>query len=204
MTDTTILPTVPAYVQVDRGDHQNHHHGLTEKDALSLAVRSLVDNVNAVTVAVTANGAANSLATEKTGAANELATNVQGLAGQLATEKTAAAIQLANSLAFSNTQNLLISGFKDGRYDASVNAAATALASATNTAAIQLTSAQNTAAIQAAAAECCCEIKTLVISDGQKTRDLINQLQDLNKAVELVDAKQEITLLKMKNVAITS
>lgn len=123
---------------------------------------------------------------------NHVAIEKVGAADQIATEKTAAATQLALSLASSNTNNLLISGFKDGRYDAAVNAAAVALASATNTAAIQKN-----------IDDCCCEMKAAIddtedkiLDDGQKTRDLINQLEDLHHAVELADLKIELALAK--------
>ena len=36
------------------------------------------------------------------------------------------------------------------------------------------------AAAAAKAAECCCELKTAIISDGQKTRDLINSITEQN------------------------
>jgi hypothetical protein len=80
-------------------------------------------------------GAANQLATEKTGAAGALAVEKIGAAGQLATEKTAAASQfvtrdafaavaLGQAKGFSETQNYLISGFKDGRFDSATATAA--------------------------------------------------------------------------------
>lgn len=121
--------------------------------------------------------------------ATDIAVEKNGAANELATEKTAAATQLANSLAFSNTQNLLISGFKDGRYDAAVNAAASALAAATNT-----------AAIQASLAECCCEIKEKITSDGQITRDRIDEINDLQQAVRLQVANAELIANKLPPV----
>lgn len=116
----------------------------------------------------------------------DIAVEKNGAANQLATEKTAAAIQLSSSLAFANTQNLLISGFKDGRYDAAVNAAASALAGATNT-----------ANIQASLASCCCELREKISEDGQKTRDLINSIDSLKNATELAEVKMELALSKI-------
>lgn len=116
----------------------------------------------------------NHVAIEKVGMSGLLATEKTAAATNLAVEKTAMSNHLATSLAFSNTQNLLISGFKDGRYDA----------------------ATNTAAIQAALAACCCEVRALVSAESGKTRDLINSTEALNKATELAEVKLELALAK--------
>jgi len=60
-----------------------------------------------------------------------------------------------------------------------------------------LAAAMNAAALQAKIAECCCETQRTIAEDGQKTRDLINSLQALNNAVQLVDAKNEVLALRL-------
>lgn len=171
MTDTTILPNVPAYVQLDNNRGYHHNYGISDKDRMHLdsdslndALRDTVKDIAAVGVSVEKNGAANQLATEKTAAA-----------GVLATEKNASANQLANRLDFANTQNLLISGFKDGRYDAAVN----------------------TAALQAALAECCCEVKELIREDGGKTRDLVAANEAARIRDDLAAAREENLFLRL-------
>ena len=167
-TDTTILPTVPAYVQIDsnRGNHGHGHNdwnGVTVKDRL--AMDADVSNVSVRDTLV---------AIEKIGAA-----------GELTAEKVASASQLANALGFTNTQNILITGFKDGRYDAAVNAAAAALSAC-----------QNTAAIQAAIAECCCETRELIREDGEKTRSLVSTLDNQHLAGLLETANAELAIFR--------
>jgi len=164
MTDTTILPNVPAYVQLDRNHGGHYNRGISDKDRMHLTSDFFSTALRDLDVAV-----------ERTGRSTELAVEKLGAANQLAVEKTAAATQLASKLDFANTQNLLISGFKDGRYDAAVN----------------------TAAVQATLAECCCEIKELVREDGGKTRELIQAIDSARLAGQLTDAKNEITFLRL-------
>lgn len=82
-------------------------------------------------------------------------------------------------------------------------AAATALAVEKTSAASALASALNTAAVQAAivqsareAAECCCELKALILSNGEVTRALIRDHESARLAIQLSDAKTELALLK--------
>lgn len=178
MNDTTILPNVPAYVQIDRGHghgHGGYNRGVSEKDRLHLDSDFLGAAIRDLDVAI-----------ERTGRSAELATEKIGAAGVLASEKHAAAIQLSTRLDFSNTQNLLISGFKDGRYDAAVN-----------TAAIQTSAAENACKIQTQLAECCCEIKELVRAEAGVTRELVRSIDADRLADKLSDAKAEIQFLKL-------
>jgi hypothetical protein len=165
MTDTILTTPAPAYVQINDQNRGYGWHGITDKDRMHLDSDALNDALRTLTGVVNSTAAAN----------------------ELATEKTAAAIQLANALGFTNTQNLLVSGFKDGRYDA-----------CENTGKITMQAAQNHALALAQAAECCCEIKELIREDGEKTRGLINSLETTRLATELVDAKNQITLLQLK------
>lgn len=187
MSDTTILPTVPAYVQINDG-HRGHRdwNGVTDKDRMHLSTDALNAALRDMSQAIADDSGIVQVAVERNGRSAELATEKVGAAVNLSVEKTAAGSQLANSLAFSNTQNMLISGFKDGRFDAANYGAAAALAAAVNT-----------AAIQAAIAECCCEQKMITIEQADKTRDLINMLNSQNNAVALVDAKNEILALRL-------
>lgn len=140
--------------------------------------------------------------------------------GQLTTERAANGLRNAVDASFANTQNLLINGFKDGRYDAAANtasiqleaaknASAIALAQCTNTAAIQLEAAknaaaaalascQNTAAILAAQEKCCCELKELVRAEGASGRDLQRAIESSRQESELRDAKAEVFYLKSR------
>jgi hypothetical protein len=160
------------------------------KDALTEALAQIMSQFTDTQVSVVAQGQAGQLATEKIGAA-----------AVLDTEKVGAANQLANSLAFSNTQNQLITGFKDGRFDAATLTASILQSQVGGFKDALLFAAQNTAAIQSALAECCCEIQRLVISDGDKTRDRMDAIDARNRAVDLVDAKNEVTLLKLQLAA---
>jgi len=89
------------------------------------------------------------------------------------------------------------------------DAAATQILVQTKADALTLSASQNTATTNAlvnqrfaetdaAMAECCCEIKSLVKEDGEKTRDLVSSIQASNLAVDLVDAKTEIAFLKTR------
>ncbi len=109
------------------------------------------------------------IAVEKTGAATSLAIEKIGSAGILENQKNAFALALQANLI-------------DSRRDNATGFAANALAHATNT-----------AAIQAAIAHCCCELKEAIHMDGNMTRALINSKDALDKAVELVDAKNQIS-----------
>lgn len=162
-------------------------------------------------VAIQATAAATQVAIEKIGAASEIAfkENLFELAklnGQneleaakqfahvnLLQEKNFAETNLRNEKLFSE---LALRNERDTRsieLQADRLAASSALAAATNT-----------AAIQSANADCCCEIKSLIRDDGQKTRDLINQIQALNNSVALQDAKNEVNLLKIKFATTTT
>jgi len=92
-------------------------NGYRAVDATTNAARSLAKDIcdaeGSLSKDVVAQGQAGQLATEKNGAAGQLATEKTGAASVLAVEKTAAASQLQTQLSFQNTQNLLISGFKD-------------------------------------------------------------------------------------------
>lgn len=112
------------------------------------------------------------IAVEKTGAANSLAIEKVGAASVLEAQKHAFALALQANLI-------------EARRDMNTGFAAAALAACTNT-----------AAIQAALAECCCEIKGLIREDGEKTRGLVNNLENLRNAVALVDVKNELNALK--------
>jgi hypothetical protein len=174
LTMTEHFGTTPApafYHTSSAHNNYGYDYGVSVKDRLHLSSDALNDALRDTVKDIGAVG----LAVEKIGAATELTV-----------EKTASAVALANALGFTNTQNLMINGFKDGRFDAATYSAAAALAAC-----------QNTAAIQAAIAECCCETKQLIREENDKTRDLISLLQNQNNAVALVDAKNEILALKL-------
>jgi hypothetical protein len=104
-----------------------------------------------------------------------LAVEKVGAAGQITAEKIGAATQLA----------------------AERLGAASTLATYQNFAALQLQASENHATAMAAQAQCCCDLKEAVLLDGQRTRDLINQVERDRNAVALVDAKQELLLAKL-------
>jgi hypothetical protein len=194
------------------------------KDAIGVTHMALAREVmatsHAVEVAVEKTGAANSLATEKTGSAGILATNVAAGATGVQIASTSAAGVLATNVAGQQIQNLLIQQANLASVQAqtlSANAQALAIQfqAATNLAiektaaagvllATQfagqaaLTAATNTAAIQAQAAECCCELRTAIAADGQKTRDLINGIELSNKEARLVEQNTRIQFLLSK------
>lgn len=91
---------------------------------------------------------------ERNGRSAELATEKTGAATVLVVEKTAAASQL----------------------EACKNTAALNLTIEKTAAAAALLAMQNKMDSDAKAAACCCELKEAIGADGQKTRDLINQM----------------------------
>lgn len=115
------------------------------------------------------------VAVEKIGAAGQLTAEKIGAANLLATERVGTATQLA----------------------AERMSAASALAAYQNFAAIQLQASQNHATAMAQSAECCSSTKELIREDGQKTRDLINQIERDRQAIALADLKQELTIARL-------
>jgi hypothetical protein len=207
MSDTeTTVPTTST--KFHSGGHYTGYSELMNlKDVVNGDARDLKNDVNgvaqdlknavtagftAVQVAEAANSAATILDVEKTSAATILDV-----------EKTSAASSLASSLNFSNTQNMLISGFKDGRYDASQNTASIQQFASTNATAMALAfkdaailALQNKADSDAKAAECCCEIKTLIIADGEKTRGLVSGIDRERLRDQAQRLEDEIVYLK--------
>ena len=57
---------------------------------------------------------------------------------------------------------------------------------------------ERTSTIRREAAECCCELKEKISDDGQRTRDLINQIERDRQAVCLADAKAEVLALRAR------
>lgn len=88
--------------------------------------------------------------------------------------------------------------FKEAQSLAFQLAAASERTAASNASAAALTAASNTAAVLAAQAACCCELKELIRADGEKTRDLVGQIDRERAARDLVEAQQEILYLKGK------
>jgi len=120
-------------------------------------------------------------------AKNTAALNVQA-------EKNVAALGVqAEKLAAASTVNSL-----------TLNSATNVLVQ-TKADAATLFAAQNAAAIASQVAECCCTVRESIRSDGDKTRDAIddleeriNEIESLRNAVDLVDAKTEISYLKSR------
>lgn len=145
--------------------HDSYRPAERLKDSIASSLSQVLEQIGNTVISIEKNGRSAELATEKVGAAN-----------QLATERTAAAVATANASNFSNTQNLLVSGFKDGRFDAAVN----------------------TAALQSAIAECCCEVRTAIAAEACATRELVSSIDARRADRELVDSKGEATLLKLQ------
>jgi len=72
--------------------------------------------------------------------------------------------------------------------------AAVHLEAAKNTGAILLKACEDKAQILAAIAECCCEQKSLTISEANATRALVSSVQLDDLRAKLVIAQQEIAL----------
>lgn len=213
---------------IDRSDRNNERVTLEQGRWTTKAVTDAFAEINeqvalngaAAQVAVEKIGAANSLATEKVGAAGQLATEKIGAANQLSTEKVGAANAAVTASIGSQIQNLMIGGFKDALLQACQNtdnitgqvqsvgkdlglALVTGfkdqlIRSFQGEAAIQAQAASNFAAIQAQAAECCCEIKTMVVSDGQKTRDLVQSFKTADDLRRFNALSDEISYLKSR------
>lgn len=98
---------------------------------------------------------------------------------RLSDEKNFGQVVRDISTARGELQSLLVSGFKDGRYDAAVN-----------TAAIQLKAAENHASLAAQLAECCCELKEAIGAEGAATRALITQtnMDDLRERLSAANS----------------
>lgn len=191
----TVVPPDNKSVIVEDQGHNRHHQGFDDpyrpaerlKDAIASSLSQVLEQIGNSVVAVEKNGRSSELATEKTGAA-----------GQITTERTAAAVASANASNFANTQNLLITGFKDGRFDAATLTASILQSQVVGFKDGRYDAAVNTAALQAALAECCCELKAAVASEGDETRGLITSIDGRRADRELVDAKSEATLLKLQ------
>ena len=175
------------------GHRQSHDYGYGNRDeniyrdvSYHANQVSLGEQIREVNTSVEKNGAANSLATEKLGAAGQLTTEKTTAGLGIQAEKTAAAINLAiekthaaSQLAVEKTaaanQYTTMVGFKDALLQASVN----------------------TSDIRKDIAECCCEMKELILREACATREFVQGLDTLNKAVSLVDAKNELLALRL-------
>lgn len=104
--------------------------------------------------------------------------SVNDLGRDVTAQNNQNALQQLNS--FNNLTTTTLQGF---------NGAAMQLQNATNQIIAQGT------ANAAAMAACCCEIKSLISSDGNATRALINQLDKENLQAQLADAKNQATNL---------
>jgi hypothetical protein len=174
----------------DRGDrHGDDWYRPAEriKDEVNSSMLQVLERISQTVVAVERNGRSAELATEKTGAA-----------GQLTTEKVGAAVATANASNFANTQNLMITGFKDGRYDSATSTASILAGSAAGFSAAALESCKQHADLAAKMAACCCELKEAIHGEGTDTRDLINAIDGRRADRDLVDAKNEVTMLKLQ------
>jgi hypothetical protein len=167
---TDIVTGTPAVVGFTSGS--NHEHGWSAKDTTFSA--SLAGGERTRDVLTAQWATTEKLRDVMDGVSISVERN--GRSAELATEKTGAA----------------------GMLSAEKTASASILFAAQNAAATALASAVTTAAIQAAIAACCCETKELVRAENGQTRDLINNLQDLNLAVQLADQKAEIIALRLR------
>ena len=190
---TVIPPDNKSVLVEDRPGHGHQSHDDAYrpaerlKDSMAASLSQVLEQIGNTVVSVEKNGRSGELATEKVGAA-----------GQLATERTAAAVASANASNFSNTQNLLITGFKDGRFDAATLTASILQGQVVGFKDGRYDAAVNQAATQAALAACCCELRESIAKEGDETRALMNAIDGRRADRELVDAKNEQTLLKLQ------
>lgn len=210
----------------DKQSHHHPHHPWHDPAIDALGRQILANQVHAVDSTVERLGLAGIQATDRAGLDNINATDRMGLSNIQATdlngrenqvetvrsyghiakqveETTGEVKEVVNTNAF-RIENLMVREVNLLNVQAERNVAATNLAIEKIAAASQLTAFQNTAQILAAQAECCCEIKELIRADGEKTRDLANQIQKENQAMLLVDAKNEILALKLRATATVS
>lgn len=193
----TVIPPDTKSIFVD-GDERHGGHGYHEGDAPYRPAERLKD-AGASQLAQVLDQIANTVvAIEKNGRSGELSTEKVGSANQLATERTAAAVANANASNFANTQNLLITGFKDGRFDAATLTASILQGQVIGFKDGRYDAAVNQASLQASMAECCCELKTAIAQQGDETRALMNAIDGRRADRELVDAKADATLLKLQ------
>lgn len=83
-----------------------------------------------------------------------------------------------------------------GQLVTETNAAANLLAIKEAALSLQLQASQNHASLSAQMAECCCDVKSTILADGQKTRDLINSIEaDRLRSVNH-DLKSELLAIK--------
>jgi hypothetical protein len=190
----TVVPPDNKSVLVEGDDKRGDRHGddwyrpaERLKDSFAEGLDSVLEQIAGTVVAVERNGRSAELATEKTAAA-----------GQLTTEKVGAAVASANASNFANTQNMLVTGFKDGRYDSATATAAILHGQVEGFKDGRYDAATNTAAMQAAMAKCCCELKEAIHAEGTDTRDLINAIDGRRADRDLVDSKNEVAMLKLQ------
>ncbi len=173
-----------------QGSHQD------VKNAIFDTSRQLCETGHNLDVAITAAAAASALGIEKGFAASQLATE-RGFAN---------AATLANTIA-TNTTNMLISGFKDARYDAATNTAAlqAALCAGINQLSrehcdqsrenalafkeVELNSQRQHCQLSKELAACCCELK-----------EKVGGVKDALKQQEIDRLREEMTQLKLEAV----
>lgn len=96
-----------------------------------------------------------------------------------------------------STDTLLVNGFNQARTDTLQAKFDVLLDSSKNAAAAALTACTNVKDILAAQAACCCETQKLILSDGQKTRDLVNDLKNTENALKLLMANAGLIANKL-------
>lgn len=211
--------TTPGWSVLDR--HEGHHnHGWNAAEAALLTANQNSVNTQGIIGEVNRNGLENVNATERVGLHadstaqrfgldNSARIERFGIDNHNVTERFGLHLDKELDHGFSRTNDNMFLKFQDTNVSmlkefeksnlrVADSTAAIQLEATKNAAASALAAATNTAAIQAAMAACCCEIKERIGDDGQKTRDLVNAIQNADLATQLQDAKSAILALQVR------
>lgn len=194
-----LAETLQAIRETEAAVYQTSGEGLRTTERVGGAVQLTAEKVGAEGIRTTERvGGDGRFTTERVGAAGMLLTEKMGAKNEVATLKAEAAVLQAQTAQFMNTQNLLISGFKDGRYDAATLTASILQNQVAGFKDGRYDAAQNAAMLQKQISDCCCELKEAISSEGNETRALMNAIDARRADRELVDSKNEVNLLKLQ------
>jgi uncharacterized protein YpuA (DUF1002 family) len=191
MSNTVIVPgpagTQPTIVTEDRDDGRRHNHDCREHFSQQVAASETRRLIEDATESVRSADRRVERQASEVEARSTVEAAKNAAAGILEAAKNAAATQIAQAKDAAATQVLL-----------QTKSDAQTLFLAQNFATSNALVNERFKDTDARLAECCCELKSLIKDDGEKTRDLVNSIQASNLALSLADAKAEIIVLKNK------
>ena len=111
---------------------------------------------------------------------------------ELDAAKNAAAVALQVTLTAKDAEISAVTNAKDALINANLNASMLSRQASDNAKDAALTAALNAAAVAKQISDCCCETKELLLSDGNKTRDLIRSENEQRLREELAHLRLQL------------